>query len=212
MANNMPVGPNPADGKHYEYVGSGGIVLGGAAVTSFERVVQAPDLPTILTQALFISGGKTDEGQIIRAVSVPWFEIVRLIQQGPSIVHQIDHRKWEEIIATAYKQAGFDEVTLTPQRGDRGRDVIAVKKGLGTIRVIDQVKAYKPPHLVEYDDVRALIGVLHGDKASKGFLTTTSDFAPKLRSDPLIAEFMPARLELVNGAALVQRLDELATQ
>jgi restriction system protein len=63
---------------------------------------------------------------------------------------------------------------------DHGRDVIAVKRGLGFVRVIDQVKAYKPTHLVTADDVRALIGVLHGDGASKGFLTTTSDFAPRL--------------------------------
>jgi len=47
---------------------------------------------------------------------------------------------WEEIIAGAYKKAGFDEVTLTPRSGDLGRDVIAIKKGLGSVRVIDQVK------------------------------------------------------------------------
>jgi hypothetical protein len=101
----------------------------------------------------------------------------------------------EEIIAGAYKKAGFEEVTLTPCSGDHGRDIIAVKRGLGRICVIDQVKAYNPNHLVTADEVRALMGVLHGDSASKGFLTTTSDFAPRLRQDPLITPFMPARLE-----------------
>jgi restriction system protein len=98
-------------------------------------------------------------------------------------------------------------VTLTPRSGDFGRDVIAVKRGL---RVIDQVKAYSPENLVTADDVRALIGVLHGDGASKGFLTTTSDFAPRLRTDPLILPFMPSRLELIDGKALITRLDALA--
>jgi restriction system protein len=56
-------------------------------------------------------------------------------------------------------------VTLTPRSGDYGRDVIAVKRGLGFIRVIDRVKAYKPDHLVTADDVRALMGVLQGDGA-----------------------------------------------
>lgn len=98
---------------------------------------------------------------------------------------------------------------LTPQSGDRGRDVIAVKRGLGSIRVIDQVKAYKAGHFVTADDVRALMGVLQGDGASKGFLTTTSDFAPKLQEDPLIVPFMPSRLELINGKALLGRLEEL---
>ena len=58
--------------------------------------------------------------------------------------------------------------------------------------------------------MRALIGVLHGDGASKGFLTTTSDFAPKIKDDPLIIPFMPARLELINGKKLFHRLEEIA--
>jgi restriction system protein len=86
------------------------------------------------------------------------------------------------------------------------------KKGICTIRVIDQVKAYKPPHLVTADDVRALIGVIHGDGASKGCLTTTSDFAPQLKTDPLIVPFIPSRLELVNGPELFAKLEELARQ
>ena len=59
-------------------------------------------------------------------------------------------------------------------------------------------------------DVRALLGVLQGDKASKGFLTTTSDFAPKLRDDILLKPFMPAQLELINGKMLLAQLEELA--
>ena len=77
---------------------------------------------------------------------------------------------------------------------DDGRDVIAVKKGIGSVRVIDQVKAYKAGHLVKADDVRALMGVLQGDGASKGFLTTTSDFAPRIKDDPLIKPFVPSSL------------------
>jgi restriction system protein len=69
-------------------------------------------------------------------------------------------------------------------------------------------KKSEPP--ITADDVRALIGVLHGDGASKGFLTTTSDFAPLLRNDPLILPFMPSKLELINGTALVAWLEKLA--
>ena len=101
-------------------------------------------------------------------------------------------------------------MTLTPRSGNHGRDVIAIKKGICSIRVIDQVKAYKPSHLVTANDVRALIGVLHGDGASKGCLSTTSDFAPTIKTDPLIVPFIPSRLELVNGTALFSRLAKLA--
>lgn len=157
-------------------------------------------------------GEETSEGQLIEAIALPWFEIIHLLHRDPSLAYQISDRKWEEIIAGAYEKAGFEEVTLTPRSGDFGRDVIAVKRGLGIVRVIDQVKAYKPGHLVTADDVRALLGVLHGDKASKGFLTTTADFAPRLRDDILLKPFIPNQLELINGKMLLARLKELATQ
>jgi restriction system protein len=101
-------------------------------------------------------------------------------------------------------------VILTPQSGDLGRDVIAVKKGIGSVRVIDQVKAYKPDHLVTAEDVRALVGVVQLDRASKGFLTTTSDFAPRIKTDPLLAQVMPHQIELINGEMLLKNLDEIA--
>jgi len=164
----------------------------------------------LLLQAVIVPGARTDEGKLIDAVTIPWFDIIALLRQDPDVAFQISPEKWEEIVAGAYHRAGFDEVTLTPRSGDHGRDVIAVKKGLGFVRVIDQVKAFRPPHLVTADDVRALIGVLQGDGASKGFLTTTSDFAPRLRTDPLIIPLMPARLGLVNGSMLIDRLEELA--
>ncbi|MGO9490966.1 MAG: restriction endonuclease [Terracidiphilus sp.] len=164
----------------------------------------------LLLQAVIVRGDKTAEGRLIAAVAIPWFDIIELLQKDPTIAFQISPDKWEEIIAGAYHKSGFDEVTLTPRSGDHGRDVIAVKKGLGSVRVIDQVKAYEPGHLVTRDDVSALVGVLHGDGASKGFLTTTSDFAPLLRKDPLILPFVPSRLELVDGKTLLTRLDELA--
>lgn len=143
---------------------------------------------------------------------VPWHEIVKLITRDPNAIFQIEARQWEEIIAAAYEQAGFDEVILTPRSGDYGRDVIAVKKGLGEVRIIDQVKAYKHGHLVTANDVRALMGVLQTDGASKGFLTTTSDFAPRIKDDPLITPLIPQRLGLINGEQLVAKLQEIANK
>jgi restriction system protein len=147
---------------------------------------------------------------LIEAVTIPWFEIIALLRKDPSIAYQLSWQKWEEIIAGAYKKAGFDEVTLTRRSGDYGRDVIAIKKGLGSVRVIDSVKAYTPPHLVSANDVRALIGVLQGDGASKGIVTTTSDFAPRIKTDPTIIPWIPSRLELINGQTLIARLEKLA--
>jgi restriction system protein len=176
------------------------------AVTTTDELFGIVFRTPIAVQTVLVRGDTTDEGAIIEAVALPWFAIIEQINTDPRRAHELPPRMWEEIVAGAYKRAGFDEVILTPRSGDFGRDVIASKRGIGTIRVIDQVKAFKPGHLVTADDVRALMGVLATDGASKGFLTTTSDFAPRLRDDPLIKPWIPSRLELVNGIDLLSRL------
>ena len=94
-------------------------------------------------------------------------------------------------------------MTLTPRSGDFGRDVIAVKHGWWSVRIIDQVKAYGPDKHDTADDVRALFGVLSADpKANKGIVTTTAEFAPTIESDALLTPFFPQRLELVDGKRL----------
>jgi hypothetical protein len=62
------------------------------------------------------------------------------------------------VIAGAFKKAGYDEMTITPRSGDFGRDVIAVKNGIGCVKIIGSVKAYAPKRCVGQDDVRALLG------------------------------------------------------
>jgi restriction system protein len=190
--------------------GSKTIPIGQAIENDAAFPIKVAHVGTLLIQTVIVPGAKTDEGQLVEAVAEPWFEILALLDRDPSLMFQIKPRKWEELVAGAYDRAGFDQVTLTPRSGDLGRDVIAVKYGIGTVRVIEQVKAYGPNHLVTADDVRALLGVLQGDKASKGFLTTTSDFAPKLADDILLKPFMPKQLELINGKMLLARLKELA--
>jgi hypothetical protein len=83
------------------------------------------------------------------------------------------HRKLEEMIAAAYDKAGFDEVILTPRSGDLGRDIIASRKDWGRVRFIDQVKAYKPGHLVTAEEVRAL-GFVRAGWSWSGRVRSTS--------------------------------------
>jgi restriction system protein len=147
------------------------------------------------------------DGQIITLIDPAYSYLVGVIEKNPEIIYQIDPRKWEEIVAAAYDKAGFDEVILTPRSGDFGRDVIAIKKGFGSIKFIDQVKAYKQGHIVIADEVRALLGVLSGEQdASKAIFTTTSTFAPKIEDDKFIKPFLPYRLELVDKEKLIARL------
>jgi restriction system protein len=181
-----------------------------SSVGATEPVAFQDDTPHILLQTVVVRGPKTTEGTLIQAVAVPWFDIIALLEKDPAIAYRISPEKWEEIIAGSYRRAGFDEVILTPRSGDGGRDVIATIRAVGSVRVIDQMKAYKPGHLVTADDVRALYGVVVLDKAAKGFLTTTSDFAPRLTMDPLLADVIPSRIELINGKTLLTNLKKLA--
>jgi restriction system protein len=154
---------------------------------------------------------KVHAGALVTAHAHIWMSIVAMLQRDWSIAYQIPARKWEEIIAGAFDRAGFDEVVLTPSSGDHGRDVIARRNGVGSIKIINSVKAFHPGHVVPYDDVRALLGVLSAElDSSKGMLTTTSDFPPKIHEDPFIAPFLPTRLELMNGMGLRDWLVELS--
>lgn len=169
--------------------------------------------PAILLKALLIPAASTEEGLLIEAVAQPWFDIMKLIRRDPMMVYEIDPRAWEEIIAGAYTRAGFEEVILTPRSGDKGRDVIATRKGVGSIRIFDQVKAYRPGHVVTAEEVRAMIGVVTAaQNVSKGVVTTTSDFAPRLLEDVYIKSLVPYRLELKPRDVLLPWLAKLAAR
>jgi restriction system protein len=165
---------------------------------------------TLLVQAIVEPYGKTNEGDLVRAMVIPWRVIVNHLAKDWTMAFEIPPRTWEELIAAGFEQAGYDEVILTPRSGDHGRDVVAVRRGVGCVRIIGSVKAYAPHRLVKHDDVRALAGVLHGDhSATKGVITTTSDFAPGIVTDPYLAPLMPFRLELMNGQRLCEWLNSL---
>jgi restriction system protein len=144
-------------------------------------------------------------------VSFAWADIVEMLKGDWSRAHEISPDVWEEVVAGAYKRAGYDEVTLTPRSGDHGRDVIAVKKGVGSIKILGSVKAYKPGLLVTKEQVHALVGVVSLDPtATKGILTTTSDFAPRMLKDKNLARAIPDKIELMNGERLRLWLTELS--
>src|SRR5690554_2377658 len=178
-----------------------------------QRRVELPaDPPAIVLKAVLDFGGRADDGRLVAAVRVPWFEIITILQEDPANAYQIGWEQWEEIIAGAYKREGFDEVILTPRSGDKGRDVIATKWGIGSIRFFDQVKAYSPGHLVTAEEVRAMIGVINGaGNVSKGIVTTTSEFVLRVTEDAFIKPFLPYRLELKPRGDLLAWLAGLST-
>ena len=171
------------------------------------------DLPAVAVGSVIIPDKPVQEGILIQCTSLVWTSIVQLLKDDWTQAFQIPPRVWEEIIAGAFHEAGFHEVVLTPRSGDHGRDVIAVRQGIGSVRILGSVKAYKPGHLITKEEVHALMGVVSVDpNASKGLFATTSDFAPRLLDDPRLAATVPHRIELMNGARLQEWLKSLAAK
>ena len=185
--------------------------LGLRRILHPDEALITADRSVLLLQSVVSLHGAVSDGQLVRCLSIPWQAIVREIERDPDFLPQFStqHRRFEEFLAASYERAGF-KVTLTPQRGDRGRDVIAVLEGIATIRILDQAKAYKPGHLVTHDDVRAMLGTLATDaNASQGVITTTSDFQPGILSGDEFSRFLPYRLSLKNGRQLASWLSDI---
>ncbi len=157
--------------------------------------------PTVLLRtALVRRGASTPAGDEIQGPTATWFEICRQLKRDPEFRFEFTSAptKFEEFLAGAYKLHGWDAVTLTPRSGDKGRDVIAITSKMSAMRVLDQAKAYSPANLVSANDVRAIFGVLRLDQgATKGIITTTSDFAPSVADD--FQKVIPYQLETKNG-------------
>lgn len=171
--------------------------------------------PELLLQtAVTLPTGRVPDGTLIRHLAVPWLEIKQELERNENFLFEFSKhpREFEEFLAACYDRAGFDEVILTPRSDDKGRDVIAVMHGQIKLRILDQAKAFRSGHLVGQNDVRAMLQVIQHDRtASKGYITTTSDFAPGiLKPNGEFAEYLPTRLELRNGDNVAKWIKDLS--
>jgi restriction system protein len=175
------------------------------------RLDSGAPAPEVSLNALLSFRSKADEGTVIASVTFAWRKILALILADPESIYTFDGFKWEEIVAGAYEESRlFDEVILTPRSGDRGRDIIACKHGQFSVRVVDQVKAYRPGHVVTADEARSMLGVIHSQRdVTKGLMATTSTFAPHLLDDADIKAHIPYRLELRGRSDLIKWLSDL---
>lgn len=146
---------------------------------------------------------------MVEGVRIAWDELIKQFARNPEEIYKIDPWKLEEIIAGAYVREGY-EVELTRKSGDKGRDVIARKHGVGSICIFDQVKRYKISRVVTLEEVSALLGVIAAaGNVSKGVITTTSRFAPKIYENNEIMRYVPHRLELKPRDVLLPWLNGL---
>jgi restriction system protein len=120
-----------------------------------------------------------------------------------SVLSSLDHLQFQLLIDALYRRMGY-KTTLTQRTYDRGRDVIAEKEPAGRReRVLVQCKTKEKNIGVEV--VRALLGVVSTEKATKGVFVCTSEFTPEARK--FEAE-NSSRLELIGNKKLQPLLNE----
>jgi restriction system protein len=166
---------------------------------------------TVILQALLRPESEALRSRNIQALAIPWLDIVELIYRDPRSVYARPPNKWEEFIAGSFIKGGFEEVTVSQRSHSHDKEVMARKKNLGTICVIDSFKAYRPGRLVKADDVKTMWSVLQDDKSVVGIVSTNSKFEPRMRHDPFILQFLPSRLELIEGDRLANILTDFNT-
>jgi restriction system protein len=178
-------------------------VQGEGTASPPNKEESGPTPEIILGADLLIPIEKTTDGQLIQYIEIPWLAIANELHRNPDFLFEFDPRKFEEFIAASYDREGWS-VELTPRSADGGRDVIATRTDVGSLRVYDEVKRYGPGRQVTAETVRALSGVVNGHQnVSKGVLTTTAEFAPGVWTDAAIEPLMPHRLELRDGKRLL---------
>lgn len=170
----------------------------------------ATNIASITLNGLIVPDQQTSEGLLIKSYASVWIEIAQRLGEDWGLAFQLSDRQWEEILAGAMSAEGY-EVTLTPRSGDHGRDVIAVRRGVGCLRILGSMKAYAPNRLVDRAHVHEMLGVLSTEaNVSKGIIATTSDFAPRIEEAPGMKQVLPYRLELINGQGLQRWLAGLS--
>jgi hypothetical protein len=167
----------------------------------------------LLQTAIISRMAHTEEGALIKAIDMPLMMIIAELQKDPDFLRKISWDKMEELIAAKYASEGWTvELTHRGQRGDKGRDIIAVRDDFAAIRIVDQIKTFDSGRRVRATDIQAMIGVLTLDpNISKGYVTTTAEFAPGVLKDESIKRFMPYRLELRDGRKLLDFLTSKKT-
>lgn len=98
----------------------------------------------------------------------------RLLREGRDLA-ELPWRNFEELVADLLSAEGWI-VRLTPESGDGGVDVFAVRDDpvVGPILTVWQAKRYAPHRKVGIGAIRELITVREEHQASKAFVVTTS--------------------------------------
>lgn len=118
--------------------------------------------------------------------------LMELLAKSPGLIHQLDPRRFEEVVAELLSAQGCS-VKLTKRTRDGGYDIMgSIDSGPSEFVFLAECKRYAPDNKVGVELVRSLYGVTEANKANQGLLITSSSFTrdaveEKLRIGPRIA-------------------------
>jgi hypothetical protein len=145
----------------------------GRFIVGAGRSVSTPDLLANLGLSL------AEKQRLIRCDELPLSVFSQIVKQDPEAMRNITPRQFEEFVARLLEGIGFQDIVLTPQSRDGGRDIIA-SKVLHDIPLtfFFECKKYAEGNKVQLNTIRALLGVVthEATKANVGVLVTTSSF------------------------------------
>lgn len=142
--------------------------------------------------------------ELITTVRFVSDELLRKIKSKPEIMHTLDPRKFEEVIAELFYRQGY-EVMLTPYIKDGGIDIYAVRKDtIGSVLCLVDCKKYRPDFPVDVKWVREMFGLVTKKNASLGVLATTSYFTSEAQKEQ---EELKYRISLINYIGIQEWLN-----
>jgi restriction endonuclease Mrr len=117
--------------------------------------------------------------------------LLEQLSRTPKLMHQLDPRKFEEVVAELLESQGC-KVQLTKRTRDGGYDIFgSIATGPTDFVFLAECKRYAPENKVGVELVRNLYGVTEIQKANQGLLITSSSFTrdaveEKIRIGPRI--------------------------
>ncbi len=105
-------------------------------------------------------------------------EVLAYFGRHPELLYSLPPRKFEELVASVFRNNGYD-VELTPETRDGGFDIVAVQKNsfCGNTLHLVECKRYQPENKVGIGMVQRMLGVVEQHRATQGVIVTTSSFS-----------------------------------
>jgi len=127
----------------------------------------------------------------------------KFIETPPSaLISGLNPYQFEHLVDSLYSCMGY-KTNLTQRTYDGGRDIIAQKKDPGEReRLLIQCRIAKKN--IGVDEIRALLGVVSNEKATKGVFVASSEFTREAKK----LEGENARLELIGKESLHRLLNQ----